>query len=160
MGERNYNYIFSKLVESPDDLLGLLAYGLYKQQKIEHIKLYKDKHDGAGPTDDELVHFHELSSSPIQIENYKQIAGNKLNMVMDQLMADNIDKFRQAAADGQRDAIAELKPTIKNYVISGIVGNISFIVAMGVIFAFVYLVNNDYPAQIMGWLKKLFGFTI
>ena len=67
----------------------------------------------------------------IQIENYKQIAGNKLNMVMDQLMADNIDKFRQAAADGQRDAIAELKPTIKNYVISGIVGNISFIVAMG-----------------------------
>ncbi len=114
MGERNYNYIFLNLVESPDDLLGLLALWTFINSKKLSIKLYKDKHDGAGPTDDELVHFHELSSSPIQIENYKQIAGNKLNnMVMDQLMADNIDKFRQAAADGQRDAIAELKPTIK-----------------------------------------------
>ena len=51
-------------MESPDDLLGFGFMDFYKQQKIEHIKLYKDKHDGAGPTDDELVHFHELSSSP------------------------------------------------------------------------------------------------
>lgn len=160
MSERNYNFIFSKLVEGPDDLLGLLAYGLYKQQKIEHIKLYKNKHEGVGPTDNELVNFHELSSSPIQIENYKKIAGDKLNIVMDQLMVDNIDKFRQAAADGQRDAIAELKPTIKNYAASGIVGNFSFIVAVGAIFGLAYLIDKDYPAQLMGWIKELFGFTI
>lgn len=160
MPERKYNFIFSKLVEKPDDLLGLLAYGIYKQQKIEYIERHKDGHGGVGPTDDDLAPFHEMSSSPTQIEQYKQIAEVKLNSVMDQLMENNIDAFRKASADGQRDAIAELKPTIKGHALSGIVGNISFFLATGIVFFIAHCVNNDYPGQVMGWIKKLFGFAV
>ena len=34
--------VFRKLVESPDDFLGLLAYSLYKRHKIEWIEAHPD----------------------------------------------------------------------------------------------------------------------
>lgn len=74
MSERNYNYIFSKLVNAEDDVVGLLAYAIYKQQKIEYIEDFTKKHDGRGPTDEELAPFNELTSQNKQIENYKNIA--------------------------------------------------------------------------------------
>lgn len=43
MSERNYNYIFSKLVNAEDDVVGLLAYAIYKQQKIEYIEDFTKK---------------------------------------------------------------------------------------------------------------------
>lgn len=140
-------------------MLGLLAYGLYKQEKIEFIERYKAEHDGVGPTDDDLAPFHDISSSSTRIKNYKQIAETTLNRVMDQLMENNIEAFREASAEGQRKAIAELKPTIKTYVLGGIVGNISFILATGIIFYIVYCVRNDFPGQVMGWIKKFFDFA-
>lgn len=39
--QRNYNFIYSKLVESENDLIGHIAYSLYKQQKIQHIEDFK-----------------------------------------------------------------------------------------------------------------------
>jgi len=80
MPERQYNFIFSKLVEKDDDMLGLLAYGLYKQQKIEYIAQFKKEH-GRGPSHEELATFHDLTSSPTQIENYKQLAEIRLNSI-------------------------------------------------------------------------------
>ena len=41
---KKYNFIYSKLVESEDDLVGLVAYGVYKQHKISFI--YINSNDG------------------------------------------------------------------------------------------------------------------
>lgn len=35
--ERKFNNIFQQLAEEPEDLIGLLAYGVYKREKIEYI---------------------------------------------------------------------------------------------------------------------------
>ena len=32
-----YNFIYEKLVTAEDDVLGLIAYGIYKQHKIEFV---------------------------------------------------------------------------------------------------------------------------
>lgn len=40
--ENQYNYIYEKLVTSEDDVLGLIAYGMYKQHKIEFISKIKE----------------------------------------------------------------------------------------------------------------------
>ena len=50
---RKYNYIFKKLVDDETDLIGLVAYGLYKNNKIEYLEKFKDK-NGREPTEDEL----------------------------------------------------------------------------------------------------------
>lgn len=39
-----YNYIYSELVEDADDILGIIAYSFYKQQKIEFIQAFTEKH--------------------------------------------------------------------------------------------------------------------
>ena len=36
--QRNYNFIYSKLVEKDSDLIGHIAYSLYKKSKIEYIE--------------------------------------------------------------------------------------------------------------------------
>lgn len=33
--ERSYNFIYEQLVKSEDDLVGLVAYAIYKKHKIE-----------------------------------------------------------------------------------------------------------------------------
>lgn len=40
--DNQYNYIYEKLVTSEDDVLGLIAYGMYKQHKIEFISKIKE----------------------------------------------------------------------------------------------------------------------
>ena len=47
-----YNYIYEKLVTANDDVLGLIAYGIYKQHKIEFItKIKEEQH--RDPTEEE-----------------------------------------------------------------------------------------------------------
>ena len=52
---RKYNYIFSKLVDDETDLIGLVAYGIYKNNKIGYIEKFKEK-QGREPSEDELEH--------------------------------------------------------------------------------------------------------
>jgi superfamily II DNA or RNA helicase len=40
---RKYNYIFSKLVDDETDLIGLVAYCIYKNNKIGYIEKFKEK---------------------------------------------------------------------------------------------------------------------
>jgi len=58
---RNYDSIYSKLVEKDADLTGHVAYSLYKRDKIEYIE--KQKELGKTPTDADLVPFNEFSST-------------------------------------------------------------------------------------------------
>lgn len=45
MADGCYNHIYSVLVENEQDTLGIIAYSLYKRQKIEFIQAFKTKHD-------------------------------------------------------------------------------------------------------------------
>ena len=38
---RKYNFIYSKLVDDKDDIVGHIAYSLYKNEKIEFIEAFK-----------------------------------------------------------------------------------------------------------------------
>ena len=42
--ERSYNFIYEQLVKSEDDLVGLVAYAIYKKHKIEFITRMKGKY--------------------------------------------------------------------------------------------------------------------
>jgi ABC-type antimicrobial peptide transport system permease subunit len=74
---RNYNHIYQLLVKNDNDLVGIIAYSIYKKQKIQHIEEFKELHKKA-PTDDDLVPFNNISSNKTSIEGYRIKAENIL----------------------------------------------------------------------------------
>ena len=59
---RQYNYIYKKLVNSEDDLIGLIAYGIYKKHKIEFIEQIQEEYKRE-PTDEECSSFFISSTT-------------------------------------------------------------------------------------------------
>ena len=51
---RKYNYIYKQLVEDRGDIIGHIAYALYKEDKIEYINKFKEEHNNNEPTEDDL----------------------------------------------------------------------------------------------------------
>lgn len=68
--ERSYNHIYKKLVEDENDLIGHIAYSIYKANKIEFIEKFKEEH-GKLPSEDEIKPFHDFSCTESTISLYK-----------------------------------------------------------------------------------------
>ena len=95
MAEKQYNFIYSKLVSSEDDVMGLLAYSIYKRHKIEFIEDFKKK-KGTAPTDSDIESFIMSSVTESQLAKYKESAAailgeNVASAVRDELNNINFD---------------------------------------------------------------------
>lgn len=74
-----YNPIFARFVdddESDNEVLGLVAYGIYKKHKREWAVEFS-KRNGNQPTAEDLARYHE-TWTPGLIENTRQNAGQAL----------------------------------------------------------------------------------
>ena len=74
---RKYNHIYSRLVESKGDIIGHIAYALYKDDKIVYISHFKEEHNGKEPDEDDLKPFNDISSTDMNNENSKH---NRLHL--------------------------------------------------------------------------------
>lgn len=131
---RNYNYIYSKLVESEYDILGHIAYAVYKQQKISHIEEFK-KDNNRQPTDQELIQFNKFSSSHVSIEGYRIKAERILQSFTDNVLEDTIIEVeiecKKSQAEILKEIIKPISPPTKsrlfwNGVLQSIVGAFMF----------------------------------
>lgn len=116
MGIRRYNFIFPQLVGErtsdpgqPQNILGLLAYGIYKQEKMAYIAEFKRKHNDRDPKEEELDEFH--TASVARISQYLRDAERQLSEFTDGIIKDNLADFKRAAAEGRKEALAELIKT-------------------------------------------------
>lgn len=91
---RKYNYIFKKLVDDETDLIGLVAYGLYKNNKIEYLEKFKDK-NGREPTEDELELFNEHSCTDSSLHNYIKVAETNINDLMNETVYQEVEKQKK-----------------------------------------------------------------
>jgi len=62
-----YNTIYETLTADPNDLVGALAYIIYKKQKVEFCK----NHPGGAPGRAELDNFHRIASLQTSIDSYR-----------------------------------------------------------------------------------------
>lgn len=85
MAEKQYNYIYSKLVKDQNDVVGMLAYSIYKQHKIEFIEDFKKKKNAA-PTDSDIENFIMSSVTQSQLEKYRESA----NAVLSEIVAKSV----------------------------------------------------------------------
>lgn len=118
---RSYNYIYSLLVEDENDMIGNIAYSLYKTDKIKFIEDFKGKHNGCEPEESDLCRFHEYSSSASSIQRYRMQAINLLNSFLDdtlsavtkQMEADFVNKHQGLMEKAIDSRTINLKP--KNF---------------------------------------------
>lgn len=156
MSKRQYNFIFSKLVRKPDDLLGLLAYCIYKNEKIEYIKNFEKDHNGKSPSEKELSLFHEMQSSQPSINKYMELANSRMSNVLSQILQDNLDIYKKTQKKAYAEALADLKPTFRSRALDGIIGNACFLVVTFVFILFSKLFQSDPAGQLIKWLVSLF----
>lgn len=101
---RNYNRIYSLLVEDRADIIGHIAYALYKEEKIEFIARYKDENDGEEPTEEVLNQFNMISSNQSSIDKYKFVASCILQSFLD----NSLEEFKKDVEDGMNKNHLEL----------------------------------------------------
>jgi hypothetical protein len=73
-GTFKYNRIYENLVKEDKDIVGMLAYAIYKKQKQETIKEFILNNNGARPSESDLESFHNLASQRTQLEMYRKQA--------------------------------------------------------------------------------------
>lgn len=80
---RKYNYIYSLLVEGRADIIGHIAYALYKEDKISFIEKFKEEHEDMEPTEADLEQFNNFSSTQSQLDKYKLVSTAILQTFLD-----------------------------------------------------------------------------
>jgi hypothetical protein len=100
-----YNTIYEKLTADPNDLVGALAYIIYKQQKVEFFKTTS----GGNPSREEIERFHAIASLDASIAAYRSqgeaMAQAFLNAGLDDLV-------QRTEADTRQDVLYRYLSTI------------------------------------------------
>lgn len=119
---RKYNYIYDKIVQEPGDITGLVAYSLYKKQKVEYVSGLKEQY-GRDPSDVELATFHTVSCQ--QIKNYRQDADLKIKAVYEETSRAYRANMRKIYDEELKE---RLKGTLKGGILASVLG--SFVTAL------------------------------
>ena len=137
---RKYNYIYKQLVEDKSDIVGHIAYSLYKEDKIQFINDFKEK-NGREPNEGELKPFHDSSCLKSRLETYKESSVNILKDFLEttlsetavqlenEIQADYINNVKKAVGQipwWQRCLEGTLNSIIATIIIGFIVALIAF----------------------------------
>jgi hypothetical protein len=76
-GDAERNAVFVNLVREDGDIIGLVAYSIYKQNKVDWLHAFQ-KTLGRGPTDTELAAYIIGESTPRRLSTYRHLAGATL----------------------------------------------------------------------------------
>lgn len=143
---RKYSFIFSRIVKDDSDIVGHIAYALYKSDKVNYIENFKESNKRE-PTDEDLDAFHSVSSQYESIRKYRFIASHILKDFLDDTLEESIDNIEEECnerhADILRDVINPLLPKKKwtlfwHGVLQSVAG--AFIFAL-IVAAFVFIKN-------------------
>ena len=71
---KHYNFIYEELVRYDGDMVGRVAYSLYKREKIAFIEQYKKSHDSKEPSIRDFDNFHANCYNPERLQSYRKEA--------------------------------------------------------------------------------------
>lgn len=111
---RSYNFIYRELVEDQNDIVGHIAYALYKADKIKFIEKFKEDHNSSEPTEKDLEPFHNISCIEGSLDRYKLTAVSILQRFLDYSLEDSTNKIEENCLNSHKqmlsDVISPLKP--------------------------------------------------
>lgn len=104
--ERKFSDMYSKLVEDNDDMIGHIAYSLYKSRKITYIQSFIESNANKRPSESDLESFHKSADTMIislRIEA-EQILTNFTQFLLDETVND----IAQQLIENQEDKLIEI----------------------------------------------------
>ncbi|WP_318516594.1 hypothetical protein [Photobacterium leiognathi] len=88
-----YNVVYEKLVKNNKDIVGLLAYCLYKQSKQQFIREFEKQNDRR-PTDSELANHVNCSEIPT-LPMYREEATRSVALLLSQAAAEKEEELEE-----------------------------------------------------------------
>ncbi len=155
MSNGSYNYIYRELVTNENDILGIIAYSLYKRQKIEYIQGFKSR-NGAEPSNEDLVPFHDISNSLSQLESYRNQASQLAQDFLDITLETQAEQLEKYYAGKAGDEIRNAKPGFWAGVAQSVVGSVLFVFLLGCLVFFTWSLNQG-PKQV---IEQVFDIQI
>ena len=115
---------FTKLVTSDTDFVGMVAYTIYKNEKLDWIAQFKVQNLNREPTEDELKQFNLTTDSDLRIQQYRQMAETSVNNFVNATISDELTQYQSTVRD---DAIVKAAKKgfwqgIGENVLAGIIG--------------------------------------
>ena len=104
--------VYKLLVHRDDDLVGQIAYAIYKQQKIEKITRFTTQNNRP-PSDDELTSFMENAESETQLRFYNDRAVSILKDFLEQSLTTEIDEIKAQLKDEYDTKINEILVSLR-----------------------------------------------
>lgn len=152
-----YNFIFRDLVTHEDDFVGMVAYSLYKRQKIEWIAKFRVDNN-RDPSDDEVENgFSKVSNLPSQIQWYKGEAVSLLDNFLDEALALKLEEERQIILHGELvKAVSKgwIRSIVENTA-AGLVASLLTIAVTGLIWVAAKGPENLMREALSNYLKPL-----
>lgn len=134
---KQFNFIYSKLVSANDDLVGLIAYGIYKKHKIEFIEKMKSD-TGHDPTEAECQAFYSTSTTDSQLKNYRIQAETMISETISSVAQEELTDFEQEMYKNYLSGIKSCIPSNWSSfgfsVLAGIVSTLVFTVIAGLFY--------------------------
>lgn len=157
---REFNFIYSKIVNDENDFIGKIAYSIYKEDKIEFINNFNIKHS-KNPDQDELKQFHEIASTVNSISRYRLEAEALLQEFLDNTLTEALAEASEEIKSNQilliREEVRKLKPA---GFWSGVWQNVMATVVLTGILALILLIINFSYDGFWKTFGNLFGYDV
>ncbi len=132
-----YNFIYAKLVSAEDDVVGLIAYGIYKRHKIEFITKIKDE-QGREPTTEECNSFFAASTTDSQLNNYRSQAETMLSETVGNIAKEELTHYEDEMLRNYKKEISSCLPsnfrTFSASILAGIISTLLFTLIAGIFY--------------------------
>lgn len=145
---RQYNYIYKELVRDSNDVVGHVAYSLYKADKVQFLERFKKENEGKEPSEEDLKPFHDSCCLQANIIRYRMQALNILQGLISNTLNDTTrqieEDYRNRQDQHLEDVVSRLIPrhAFFNGLVQSIIG--AFIFAL-IVAAFAFI--KTYSAQ-------------
>lgn len=119
------NFIYSKLVRDDDDIIGMVAYGIYKKHKIEFIESIKSAHDRE-PNADEWHAFAISTNTESQRDKYVAQAETMLATFVMNSAGEQIKNSERKMLEQYRANIKAVLPSNAKTVWLSVLGSLKY----------------------------------
>lgn len=114
---RQYNFIYKRLVKNESDIVGNIAYSLYKADKIKFIEDFKAKNGGNEPTEADFQPFHDICCMDANINRYQMQAINILQGFLDDTLSATTKQIEKDLESNYKKELMGIvgKTTVKSF---------------------------------------------
>ncbi|MCP3892037.1 MAG: hypothetical protein GY702_24680 [Desulfobulbaceae bacterium] len=136
---RKYNFIYGELIKGDDDLVGHVAYSIYKSKKVAFIQDFLDK-KGTEAVENDLDLFHQTSLQHLDsyrleaqkiLHTYTQTTLSEYASSIEKQSADKVAAARKGYTDKLKTTIERFKPSFLSGVFQSLIGSIAFTFFLG-----------------------------